>query len=285
MIRRPPRSTLFPYTTLFRSRLQVAPGALHRALRLREGPVPLRAHELRLHLRELALVQGPLLRQRRAFVLEHAHALAMLGREALRYLHRLPVLDLGREPAAPLRVGEPPALVREVALRARQRRARVLDGELRLHHRLAHLPRQVAQVSRRRRRVEGGAERVPQALEQGPRLALPNRLREKRRKHLLHRARLALGAGGPPAAVLLDALLLPEALAALRAAILVDRHGGLYVIPREKGGQVDGSAARPEDWTHAEPHVAARSEEHTSELQSRLHLVCRLLLEKKKKIK
>src|SRR2546429_3408079 len=27
-----------------------------------------------------------------------------------------------------------------------------------------------------------------------------------------------------------------------------------------------------------------RSEEHTSELQSRLHLVCRLLLEKKKKV-
>src|SRR2546429_3841230 len=37
------------------------------------------------------------------------------------------------------------------------------------------------------------------------------------------------------------------------------------------------------------PHLAStasadRSEEHTSELQSRLHLVCRLLLEKKKKI-
>src|SRR2546422_4625556 len=29
--------------------------------------------------------------------------------------------------------------------------------------------------------------------------------------------------------------------------------------------------------------LPARSEEHTSELQSRLHLVCRLLLEKKKK--
>src|SRR5256884_4647634 len=29
---------------------------------------------------------------------------------------------------------------------------------------------------------------------------------------------------------------------------------------------------------------AGRSEEHTSELQSRLHLVCRLLLEKKNKI-
>src|SRR2546429_2862796 len=32
------------------------------------------------------------------------------------------------------------------------------------------------------------------------------------------------------------------------------------------------------------PHTTlGRSEEHTSELQSRLHLVCRLLLEKKKK--
>src|SRR2546429_1496182 len=30
-------------------------------------------------------------------------------------------------------------------------------------------------------------------------------------------------------------------------------------------------------------HLCRRSEEHTSELQSRLHLVCRLLLEKKKK--
>src|SRR2546422_1374690 len=33
------------------------------------------------------------------------------------------------------------------------------------------------------------------------------------------------------------------------------------------------------------PRDAHRSEEHTSELQSRLHLVCRLLLEKKKKKK
>src|SRR2546422_8617106 len=31
-----------------------------------------------------------------------------------------------------------------------------------------------------------------------------------------------------------------------------------------------------------EPRADPRSEEHTSELQSRLHLVCRLLLEKKK---
>src|SRR2546422_1344035 len=34
---------------------------------------------------------------------------------------------------------------------------------------------------------------------------------------------------------------------------------------------------------HGRPGNGGRSEEHTSELQSRLHLVCRLLLEKKKK--
>src|SRR2546422_5271215 len=34
---------------------------------------------------------------------------------------------------------------------------------------------------------------------------------------------------------------------------------------------------------HGRVLVTQRSEEHTSELQSRLHLVCRLLLEKKKK--
>src|SRR5437764_12941051 len=34
-----------------------------------------------------------------------------------------------------------------------------------------------------------------------------------------------------------------------------------------------------------EPGPASRSEEHTSELQSPMYLVCRLLLEKKKKIK
>src|SRR2546429_7041981 len=35
---------------------------------------------------------------------------------------------------------------------------------------------------------------------------------------------------------------------------------------------------------HALSRASRRSEEHTSELQSRLHLVCRLLLEKKKKL-
>src|SRR2546429_3173469 len=42
------------------------------------------------------------------------------------------------------------------------------------------------------------------------------------------------------------------------------------------------SVAKSRDAALAEMR-AHRSEEHTSELQSRLHLVCRLLLEKKKK--
>src|SRR5690242_21620317 len=38
------------------------------------------------------------------------------------------------------------------------------------------------------------------------------------------------------------------------------------------------------EWAHrAKPTVDRRSEEHTSELQSHVNLVCRLLLEKKKK--
>src|SRR2546429_3493804 len=56
---------------------------------------------------------------------------------------------------------------------------------------------------------------------------------------------------------------------------------------RERRERVDGLAlALPESGLalllEDEGDVDPRSEEHTSELQSRLHLVCRLLLEKKK---
>src|SRR2546422_5012851 len=44
-------------------------------------------------------------------------------------------------------------------------------------------------------------------------------------------------------------------------------------------------ATVPLDQQYAHHLGGMRSEEHTSELQSRLHLVCRLLLEKKKKKK
>src|SRR5699024_12630937 len=52
-------------------------------------------------------------------------------------------------------------------------------------------------------------------------------------------------------------------------------HGG-RLEPRRPGGGVPPAAGEPRD---------RRSEEHTSELQSRFDLVCRLLLEKKKNIK
>src|SRR5947209_12543834 len=59
-----------------------------------------------------------------------------------------------------------------------------------------------------------------------------------------------------------------------------------------RGGAADvGSAQRLAAHGHAAlvvflvVHLFARSEEHTSELQSRQYLVCRLLLEKKKLIK
>src|SRR3712207_8460392 len=49
------------------------------------------------------------------------------------------------------------------------------------------------------------------------------------------------------------------------------------------GGAAQHEGAAPEVQRHdLLPHVAGRSEEHTSELQSRQYLVCRLLLEKKK---
>src|SRR3989449_6631480 len=43
------------------------------------------------------------------------------------------------------------------------------------------------------------------------------------------------------------------------------------------------TGCHPEYSTPECDNIEDRSEEHTSELQSRLHLVCRLLLEKKKK--
>src|SRR5690348_18187430 len=44
-------------------------------------------------------------------------------------------------------------------------------------------------------------------------------------------------------------------------------------------------AASPRSFQQSAAVPAPRSEEHTSELQSPVHLVCRLLLEKKKKIR
>src|SRR2546422_6552853 len=74
------------------------------------------------------------------------------------------------------------------------------------------------------------------------------------------------GRGGEtPQAQLLDEAILERAVGALDPALRLRAVGAETV-----------------DVEVAEGAAELRSEEHTSELQSRLHLVCRLLLEKKK---
>src|SRR2546423_11041801 len=51
----------------------------------------------------------------------------------------------------------------------------------------------------------------------------------------------------------------------------------------EDDAQGAGGDGRADAGDHARQHAQTRSEEHTSELQSLAYLVCRLLLEKKKK--
>src|SRR5207248_5148549 len=57
-------------------------------------------------------------------------------------------------------------------------------------------------------------------------------------------------------------------------------HREVVVLPR---AQVPPAAHDGFGLVHRFPHLGLRSEEHTSELQSPYDLVCRLLLEKKKK--
>src|SRR3712207_7177691 len=63
---------------------------------------------------------------------------------------------------------------------------------------------------------------------------------------------------------------------------------GVHHHPAARRDQLVERREMPVDGPDADPRplgdvVPARSEEHTSELQSRQYLVCRLLLEKKKK--
>src|SRR5205814_8497804 len=55
--------------------------------------------------------------------------------------------------------------------------------------------------------------------------------------------------------------------------------------PRPRGGRARSSRSRGRGGPTPRARAAWRSEEHTSELQSLRHLVCRLLLEKKKRSK
>src|SRR3712207_7637272 len=67
---------------------------------------------------------------------------------------------------------------------------------------------------------------------------------------------------------------LPPAVERAARAILQPRAG-----PSDRRREMSGRIYETEDFV---ADLRARSEEHTSELQSRQYLVCRLLLEKKK---
>src|SRR2546426_2616248 len=72
-----------------------------------------------------------------------------------------------------------------------------------------------------------------------------------------------------------------------RAAALLRLASKVYVVERRKENWLDRAHALLTEATRlaelaARPDPVARSEEHTSELQSPCNLVCRLLLEKKR---
>src|SRR2546422_6510265 len=74
-----------------------------------------------------------------------------------------------------------------------------------------------------------------------------------------------------------DAILVTDSAAGRARHVLIDASDrGRTVVARLAAFRVDTLALVILSHPHAD-----RSEEHTSELQSRLHLVCRLLLEKK----
>src|SRR2546429_6040804 len=98
----------------------------------------------------------------------------------------------------------------------------------------------------------------------------------------------------PPRSTLFPYTTLFRSRHALPGVLLLSRYGELHRSPA--GGEDHGRRAiqLPARRRDVEPAVVRladrlhpvgdRSEEHTSELQSPLHLVCRLLLEKKKHI-
>src|SRR2546422_5168379 len=75
-------------------------------------------------------------------------------------------------------------------------------------------------------------------------------------------------------------LSLHDALPILLCSALLAVAEGWLAVPAPNGSNSDEWDTFPIRRIFGE---SSRSEEHTSELQSRLHLVCRLLLEKKKK--
>src|SRR5690606_42063962 len=78
-----------------------------------------------------------------------------------------------------------------------------------------------------------------------------------------------------------DALPIFARTAALDFGAVVANHARVVQLRHDDRGRCTGAVVAA-DGHRIEVRAAVRSEEHTSELQSRENLVCRLLLEKKK---
>src|SRR2546422_7148892 len=75
-----------------------------------------------------------------------------------------------------------------------------------------------------------------------------------------------------------------EPVEILNHTVMDDRDPAASVQVRVRVFVRRGAVGGPARVADAQLAGGGRSEEHTSELQSRLHLVCRLLLEKKKRM-
>src|SRR2546422_4757279 len=208
MIRRPPRSTLFPYTTLFRSVFQHADQQLF----------------------------------------------APTVREDVRFGPR--ALGLGEQ---------------EV-----ERRTDDALEDLDLTPHAAHHPYDLPPAFRKLAALAGALALEPALLVlDEPTIGLDRALRARVTRALLERSAAGV-------ALLVITHDLTFAAETLERGLVLD-HGRLACDEQLAG--LLGDVTRLEPLGLAPPPVAAlsvaRSEEHTSELQSRLHLVCRLLLEKK----
>src|SRR2546426_95403 len=73
------------------------------------------------------------------------------------------------------------------------------------------------------------------------------------------------------------------AIAKVRSAVQVEVTGRVARVTVEEWFRNAGALLDEGNYLYPLPGEAVRSEEHTSELQSPCNLVCRLLLEKKKK--
>src|SRR5256886_5127283 len=88
-----------------------------------------------------------------------------------------------------------------------------------------------------------------------------------------------------PYTTLFRSQLVEQQIAAATAAAAPQRRAGDSTAHPTSQAQAPGTFTTPNGRVITLPPGVTRSEEHTSELQSQSNLVCRLLLEKKKKTK